>query len=184
MKKMMRYKMLFLCLFGLFLLLGGPLPVSAHSVDLGDIDLILGQTVEREHQDDDPWKGTMTVTFTNKGDDAWGDFHFRIVYPGDNSVLFTEDVTPTMTGANDYFYTLTNGGLELNYYFYNDPVTKGESATFNVYTDNTLKMNAAFAVAMEASPVVVSTVPLPGTMILFGSGIAGIIGWRRKSLLA
>ncbi|GAB6906755.1 exported hypothetical protein [Desulfosarcina cetonica] len=143
----------------------------AHSVTIDDPYLMeLGQPVTIEHSDQYDWKGTLTLTVTNTGDEAWGDFHFYL--PESGSVVFGE--TSSMSGVLGY--ALDFSDYALDFYFYEDPIETGESAMFYIYTDNTaLPHLSLFSITMEASPV-----PVPATAWLLGAGLTGLIGIRRR----
>ena len=131
-----------IAILGLTVLLDST-PVMAHSVDFVDpFEMALSDSELIDYYDDDPWKGTVSLTVTNTGLDSWGDFHFQINDPTDGSVIFRDDdgVIPSMGGVSHYSYEIVNGGLDLNFFFYDDPVSQYESVTFDIYTDNTSQM--------------------------------------------
>ena len=166
-------KRAFLCLFGMMLLIG-PANVWAHSQIISSpITLELGETFDIRHDDYSDWKGTLSLTVTNTGSEAWGDFHFYLL-SADDSVVF-DDTLSVMTGASSFSSWLTDDGHTLDFYFYDDPVYTGESLSFEVYTDNTASELSFFNVSLEASPV-----PAPGAFFLLGSGLIGLMGLRKK----
>ena len=147
----------------------GMTEAHAHSVQILDsFEMSLDDTELIDHTDEDPWKGTLSLTVTNTGLDPWGDFHFQIMDPTNGSVTFRDDggVIPSMGGVTAYEYEIVDGGLGLNFFFYDDPVCQNESVTFSVYTDNTSQMLSFFQIAMHATPV-----PLPGGICLLASGL-------------
>jgi hypothetical protein len=156
-------------------LLLGSSSALAHSVTIDDAFLMeLGDIEAIEHEDESDWKGTLTLTVTNTGDDPWGDFHFYL--DDTKSVVFGQDssVYPIiMAGASPY--DLTFSPFQLDFAFYNDPVETGDSLTFLLYTDNTTDTYELFSISMEASPV-----PLPAAAWLLGSGLISLIAVRRK----
>jgi len=167
-------------LFGIWLLSGSN-SIYAHSIEILDpFEMSLGDPEFIDHYDEDPWKGTLTLTVQNSGIDPWGDFHFQISNPTNGYVIFRDDdgFVPAMSGTDDYRYEIVNGGLDLNFFFYDDPVYQNESVTFSIYTDNTSQQLSFFRVAMEATPV-----PLPGAFWLLGSGLIGLAGFRKSSFI-
>ena len=152
-------------------LLMGSASAWAHSATIEEPYLMeLGQSLTVEHSDQDDWKGTLTLTVTNTGEDAWGDFHFYLPENGD--VYFGESASIT-SGVSDYDFDFSLYALD--FYFYDDPVTTGESLTFELYTDNTTGKLSLFGISMEASPV-----PVPSAVWLLGAGLIGLIGIRRR----
>jgi hypothetical protein len=130
-----------------------------------------------DHEDANPFKGFLNLTVTNTGTEAWGDFHFYIFDAqgiNSSSAIFTEDFAPS-SSQDPLGYSITNDDHWLNLWFYGDPVNPGETATFQVYTDNTAGMLQFFGIGFYASPV-----PVPGALILLGSGLLGLLGLRRR----
>lgn len=159
-------------------LLWAPTTVLAHSFVINEpLTMSLGDMEVIQHDDQDDWKGILTLTVTNTGDDPWGDFHFLLTSPTDGSVVFRDDdgYVPNMTGVSSYTYDITDSGLGLDFTFYSDPVHKDESVTFNIYTDNTSKKLSFFQMSIEPSPV-----PIPGAVLLFASGFTAVIGFLRR----
>ncbi|BBO68372.1 hypothetical protein DSCA_23020 [Desulfosarcina alkanivorans] len=156
-------------------LLLGSSSALAHSVTIDDaFEMGLGDTGTIGHKDEPDWKGTLTLTVTNTGDDPWGDFHFYLQQDGPVVFGTTDTIFPTiMAGVSGYTYDISDYALD--FYFYSDPVENGQSATFLLYTDNTEEKLGLFSISMEASPV-----PLPAAAWLLGSGLVGMIAMRRK----
>jgi hypothetical protein len=127
------------------------------------------------------YKGLATVTVTNTGTQAWGDFHFQI-YDGFGgnaaSVLFKDaalggqDPVSTQAGTSWIIGTV-NGYSKVDLYFYSHPVNPGNTATFTVYTDNTSQQLSWFGMMIYPTPV-----PEPTTMMLLGLG--GLAFLRRN----
>lgn len=144
-----------------------------------------------EHADAAPFKGWAFVTVKNTGNEAWGDFHFKVfAYPGGSNdisqVSFLDASMQDSLGASGYnpistqsstTWTIDNNvvGAELSLYFYSDPVAPGEIATFSVYTDNTAS-HANFGLMMWPSPAV----PEPGSLLALTTGLVGLAGFMRK----
>jgi hypothetical protein len=164
----------------------GSVTVMAHDADPVVIDLVLGDDFFIEHEDDDPWKGTVTVTANNTGTEAWGNFHLRIFDPmgqgNYTDVIFGTDggVYPQMNGATmppydpwvGYGYeivTTFEGYSQIDLYYHNMPVNPGESVTFVVYTDNTAGQHSFFGMMMwpSAVGVAVDDATLSGVKALF-----------------
>ena len=177
-----RPKPLFLICFAFMIfLLTGPAPVSAH--DAADIitsfdgfDL----TQEIDHEDADPWKGWLNLTVTNSGIQPWGDFHFEIYQVTDETVEnvhFDVDSGAPWCSQTGFSWDVDNDvvGATLDFYFYSNPVEQGDTVSFSVYTDNTTDQVSFFGVSYYPTPV-----PIPSAVWLLGSGLIGLIGFRRK----
>ncbi len=144
--------------------------------------LTLSDVVNVQHDDQDDgygYKGTFTVSGTNTGAEAWGDFHFAIT--GFTDVYFSTGggLYPTMNGvvmdAEDYVIGTNEGGFStIDLFFYDNPVEQNEAVTFTVYTDNTASQNSFFGICMNPTPV-----PEPATMAILGLGSLTLLR-RRK----
>ena len=169
-------KRFFLCIGLVFLLSMGATSGWAHDgiIDYTD-DFELGYYDIIKHDDQDPWKGALTLTITNTGDEAWGDFHF---YSLDSGVTFLEEGGyPNMFyvgGVTPYDAYIDFSEYSIDFYFYSDPVESGETVTFAVYTDNSSHLGT-FSIGIEASPV-----PVPAAAWLFCTGLFGLMGLCRK----
>lgn len=125
------------------ILLAAP-AVWAHSLTIDDpFSMTLTDTETIGHEDENPWKGTLTISVNNAGPDPWGDFHFAIADPA-TGVVFTDEVANTMFGVNDYTALITDDGLNLDFTFYNDPVYQDDLVQFTIHTDNTATQSSFF----------------------------------------
>lgn len=162
------------------LLLAGPVSVSAHTVDVPETFFLNGILEENgdsvEHWDYDNWKGALTITVQNSGTEGWGDFHFRLfdAGPGIDSVRFTDEGQITGSSQNGWF-DISDDEHSLDFYFYDDPIFSGDTATFTVYTDNTAEQLNVFGVGFFATPV-----PAPGALLLLFSCLIPLFGQLRK----
>lgn len=150
--------------------------------DDGGVTLDIGAVYNHTqvtHEDAEPFKGWFTVTATNTGTQAWGDFHFFFFDPVGGQNLTNLDFTDASTGGIDPWstqspmtWTIAADGSAIDLFFYTDPVGPGQGATFNVYTDNADHLSF-FGVGFYATPV-----PEPMTLGLLSLG--GLALLRRK----
>ena len=66
-------------------------------------------------------------------------------------------------------------GNAVDFYFYDNPVDTGQTASFSLYTDNTAEEVPFFGVSFYPTPV-----PLPAAVWLLGSGLVALAGLRRS----
>lgn len=161
-------------------------PVLADDVDIVTDFNGVGQAVAKgfDHIDKTPYKGFANVWVTNNSNTAWGDFHFQI-FSFDGSDVSGVDFITAAPFAPVSSQTLGSWavdntpatGSKLDLYFYGNPINPGHSATFTIYTDNTLN-KGNFGLMMWPTPV-----PEPGSMLALATGMFGIAGLvlrRRK----
>jgi len=157
-----------------FLLGFVPVTVAHYMEYTGDIS---GTGTEAEvvidHNDQDPWKGWADITVTNTGDEDWGDFHVLVSY---GAGVFIEDSAPNQPSTDITGATWTmDGTTKVDFEFYGNPVNPGESANFQVYTNNTTNQNNWFGLTIYPTPV-----PEPTTIALLGFGAASLVMRRKK----
>jgi len=130
-----------------------------------------GSAVWVEHQDAEPFKGSVNLDVTNTGLEPWGDFHFGIYDPiGGQDISNIHFLDSSMGGMDPtssqspLTWVIDNVvvGATIDLYFYSDPVLPGETATFSVFTDNPDHVSF-FGVMFYPTPV-----PEPASALLLG----------------
>lgn len=137
---------------------------SAHC-QLFTENMALGEQKDLIHEDDDPWKGLITLNVTNTGSEPWGDFHFQLAQTG---AFFTEPGTATSIAGATWVVTANT----VDFYFYDNPLGQNQSASFTVYTNNP-NMFSFFTLCVNPTPI-----PEPASLSLLGLGVLALI--RRK----
>jgi hypothetical protein len=149
----------------------------AHDANI-NADLVSMEPVTFGHEDADPFKGWVNVTVTNSGTVPWGDFHFQIVGQDADLVdIVTASPNQPRSDRSPFTWVVDNAnpvGSTLDYYFYTDPVSTGNSATFQFYTDNSAHL-PYFGLMMYPTPV-----PEPGTLALLAFGLGSLLLIRRR----
>ena len=147
-----------------------------------------GSTLDETHNDADPFKGWATFYLKNICGIGWGDFHLKVTgicldhvgfcdYWGEDYTTYKPQLW-IKEGGNyvqdtDLTWTIDNNwtrGASIDLYFYDDPIYSGGQAIIKVYTDNTYNKWPSFQLSGYATPV-----PEPGTMMLVGLGVAGLL---------
>ena len=143
-----------------------------------------GFTLDLDHEDSSPFKGWATLTVKNTGTQDWGDFHFGFYDPIGGQTIdnlaFLEgldpngvNIDPTST-QSPLTWDIDNDtiGATIDLFFYSDPLSAGETATFSVYTANPDQLDWF---GLQAYP---TPVPEPATLLLLSLG--GLALRRRK----
>ena len=138
------------------------------------------------HEDSDPFKGSITLTVTNTGTEAWGDFHFEFFQVGGETIdnVHWEVATPyepTKDGSSvglSWAVDNVSVGATLDLLFYGNPVLPSETVTFVIYSDNTADNVSFFGTLYYPTPV-----PEPGTGLFLAFGLVGLAihGRRRRA---
>jgi len=151
---------------------------TSFSIALGD------SPYQWEHIDAEPFKGWANVTVTNTGTEAWGDFHFEFYDPIGGQDISNLAFLDASLGGSDptssqspLSWSIDNDivGATMDLYFYDDPVLLDQTATFSVYTDNTINQLPSFGLMMHATPV-----PEPATISLLTLGALALRRRRRQ----
>ncbi len=127
------------------------------------------------HQDADPWAGSLFLTVTNDGSEAWGDFHFEIFDPiGGQDISNVDWVDAATSSQSGLTWVIDNTsiGATIDLYFYGDPVMPTETATFTVNNVNPDQLSF-FGVMLWPTPV-----PEPASLALLALG--GLLVLRRR----
>jgi hypothetical protein len=129
------------------------------------------------------FKGWFDLTVTNNTNTTWGDFHFQLFDFGiyNSSVIFVDSSTvgfdPLSTTTTIDSWAISNGGKNLDVFFYGDPVSNSNTLNLKVWTDNTAGTNDPFAIG--AYPSVVPE-PVSSTLFLVGAATLGFRRLRRN----
>lgn len=104
------------------------------------------------------------------------DFRLGILRVFSNSLF--DDINAPDSSQSTFSYVFDNdaGGATFDFFFNSDPLGAGETAWFKVWTDKTANSNDWFDI--EIYPT--ATVPVPSAIILLGSGLACLLGIRRR----
>ena len=149
------------------------------TMSFSNVGVGVRETIQHDEVgENNPFKGWLNLTVTNSGSEAWGDFHFQIFsFPSNPGTVFFEiaDNAP-QSSQQLQSYNLSDDGMNLDLYFYADPILAGETATFSVYTDNTTNKVSFFGVAMYPTPV-----PVPNGAWLLLTGITAFAAMGRKT---
>jgi MYXO-CTERM domain-containing protein len=135
------------------------------------------------HPDGGLFKGTLYVTVTNSGLEAWGNFHFQIYDPigtQDISNVHFVDSTTTPTGPDPtstqvpFSWTIDNVsvGARCDVSFPASPILPGQTASFTVYTSN------ADHLSFFGVMIYPTAVPAPAGLSLLA--LAGFAAGRRR----
>jgi len=174
-------------LTGIVVLTFLPLPAAAHDETLPDTDFSgvgTGYKVDFQHDDEDPFKGWVSITVTNKSTIDWTDFHVEIFQVSGqgavDNVHFLEgtyesqNVDPKYSLSTNYTWDIDNDvvGATLDYYFPSAVIAPDAQATFQFYTDNSDQVDI-FGMAMYPTPE-----PATAAVVLLGG--AGLLFRRRR----
>lgn len=148
------------------------------------------------------------TTFGNANDKAWvsgGDTTVSRQFTGFASAMSSTGVTYSLiagqsaTGTNAYYTYLDSNGLKIGLFNGLLPATasvNGEMSLFSLLGGQTQDLYyyagtfsgsltgsvaKTFSLAADGSTVVGSPVPVPPALLLLGSGLLGLIGFRRKA---
>ena len=115
-------------------------------------------------------KGWAYFTVTNSGGADWGDYHVEIIdaefvgAPNASGVLITDAISSL--GSYTVGWSInTLGYWQADFEFYGSPMEAGDTAVFQVYTDNTVSNVDFFGFKVYPTPV-----PEPATMAMLGLG--------------
>jgi hypothetical protein len=163
----------------------GAAPARADNVTLPDTDFsCVGPACAQQstHEDADPFKGSITLTVTNTGTEAWGDFHFEFFSTGysiDNvDWVITSPYEPTKDGSTAGLTAVVDNvvvGATLDLFFYGNPVQPNDSVTFVVYSDNTTDQVPFFGTSYYPTPV-----PEPATALSLALGLVALAMHARR----
>jgi hypothetical protein len=97
-----------------------------------------GFAVQAQHEDADPFKGTLTLNVTNTGTAAWGGMHFQVyqVFEPIPNFAFMPVPAPQKDSVDLSTFLIAPDDKSIDLFFYSSPVNAGASTTLTVYTDN------------------------------------------------
>lgn len=129
--------------------------------------------------------GWITINATNNTASDWGDFHMEILDIGQGSVdnvhfeVGTFSMMPSPDSSQTFTYNIDNTsvGATIDFFFYGDPVTIGNSGTFKVFVSN--PDTVLFGIV--AYPSVVPE-PVSSTLFLVGAVSLGVRRfWKKRN---
>ena len=176
---MKNWKTALLALSAAVLLLVGAGAASADPIDITTSFDCVGVACAQstQHDDQDPWKGLLTVSATNNTSVPWGDFHFelfQVTDPIDNVFFQVENPYQPQSSQSITWSPSVDGSQTLDIFFYGDPVNIGDTLNISVYTNN-VQDKIIFGVSFYPTPI-----PEPGTAALVGFALLGLLALARR----